>query len=69
MDACEFIALCEPLGYGWQTKLAEHLGVSDRTIRRKLSGESPISKAEEAEIRRYVKRKQKGESPSTARLP
>lgn len=60
MTAGELISLCEPLGRGWQTMLASHLEVTDRTIRRKVSGESPISKAEEAEIRRYVKRKLKG---------
>ena len=63
MDSRGLIALCNPLGHGWQTKLAAYLGVSDRTIRRKVSGESPITRAEEAEIRRFVKRKLKGTKP------
>ena len=60
MESNEIITLCEPLGRGWQQLLASHLEVSDRTIRRKVSGESPISKSEAAEIRRFVKRKLKG---------
>lgn len=63
MDAEELNALCEPLGWGWQTMLASHLGVSDRTIRRKASGESPVTKSEAAEIRRYVKHKLKRNDP------
>lgn len=52
--------LCEPLGWGWQSMLASHLKVSDRTMRRKVSGESSITKSEAAEIRKYVNRKLKG---------
>jgi hypothetical protein len=52
--------LCNPLGRGWQKSLASHLEISDRTMRRKVKGDSPISKSEEAEIRRFVKRKLKG---------
>ena len=60
MDSDELITLCEPLGRGWQQLLASHLGVSDRTVRRKVSGDSPISKSESAEIRRFAKRKLNG---------
>lgn len=59
MTSDELIAICEPLGWGWQKLLASHLGVSDRTIRRKVSGESPVTKSEAAVIRRFVKRKLK----------
>ncbi len=60
MTPIELKTLCNPLGRGWQKKLASHLEVSDRTMRRKVKGDSPISKLEEAEIRRYVKRELKG---------
>ena len=60
MTNSELIELGELLGWGWQTMLASHLKVSDRTIRRKVTGKSRITKAEAESIRLYVKRKLKG---------
>ncbi|QEH36587.1 hypothetical protein OJF2_51710 [Aquisphaera giovannonii] len=60
MKSQELIELGELLGWGWQTMLASHLKVSDRTIRRKVSGSSRITAAEAEAIRLYVKHKLKG---------
>jgi hypothetical protein len=46
--------ICESLDPGGQTKLARLLGWNPSTIRRKLSGRSKISKADELAIRWVV---------------
>lgn len=58
----ELIAKGETYGWGWQTKLAPRLGWSTRTMRRKITGESPIDKTEAEAIRR-LKPKRKKEPP------
>lgn len=44
-------------GERWQTALARDLGVTDRTMRRWLSGESPIPGAVEARLRGLLTRR------------
>jgi hypothetical protein len=58
----QLIAKGETYGWGWQTKLAPRFGWSDRTMRRKISGESPITKTEEDAIRRLRPKKRKSAS-------
>ena len=38
-------------GYGWQTRMAEHLNVDGSTVRRWISGAVPIPGPAEAAIR------------------
>jgi DNA-binding transcriptional regulator YdaS (Cro superfamily) len=42
-------------GYGWQTRLAEDLGVNGSTVRRWVSGAVPIPGPVEAAIRCFLK--------------
>jgi len=49
MTALEFQTAIERLGYT-QQELAEALGCTTRTIRRKIAGKSPISKLEAKHI-------------------
>lgn len=44
-------------GWGWQTKLAEDLGVDGSTVRRWISGASPISQQTAVAIRSMVELK------------
>ena len=61
MTALELRAVKERLG--WTTeRLAEALGLTDRHIRRYLSGERPIS-APIAKLARYVEREHAPHSP------
>jgi DNA-binding transcriptional regulator YdaS (Cro superfamily) len=41
-------------GYGWQTRLAERLGVDGSTVRRWVSGKSPIPGPAAAAIRCFL---------------
>lgn len=58
MTPAELRAVCDSLndarGVGGQTRLAELLGWSDRTMRRKLAGDTPIDRDEELAIRCLV---------------
>ena len=44
-------------GWGWQTRLAEELGVDASTVRRWISGASPISLQTTVAIRGLVRQK------------
>ena len=47
----EFRSVCVVrYGKGWQTKLAHHLGVNPRTVRRWASGEVPVPPAVSAQL-------------------
>jgi DNA-binding transcriptional regulator YdaS (Cro superfamily) len=41
-------------GYGWQTRLAERLGVDGSTVRRWVSGAVPVPNPAAAAIRAYL---------------
>lgn len=41
-------------GYGWQTRLAERLGVDGSTVRRWVSGAVPVPYPAAAAIRAYL---------------
>jgi len=41
-------------GYGWQTKLAAHLEISDRSVRRFVSGQQPIPPGVAQQVRTLV---------------
>src|SRR5262249_34090090 len=50
----ELRAICDSLGYGGQTKLARMIGRDPRTIRNKLSGQTPITESDELAIRQAL---------------
>jgi hypothetical protein len=58
MTAADLRAICDSLndehGTGGQTRLARMIGRSPRTIRNKLSGQSPITQSDELAIRQAV---------------
>lgn len=43
--------------HGWQTRLAENLGVDGSTVRRWISGAVPIPNPVEAAVRCFLERK------------
>jgi DNA-binding transcriptional regulator YdaS (Cro superfamily) len=47
----------ELFGNGWQTRLAEHLGVDGSTVRRWVSGAVPVPNPAGAAIRCFLDRK------------
>ena len=52
MNATELKKVCKKLyGYGWQTRLAEQLGVDGSTVRRWVSGAVPIPNPVAAAVR------------------
>ncbi len=59
MTPTELRSLCESLnenGTGGQTELANRLGWSDRTMRRKLAGDSTITRGDELAIQCIMRR-------------
>ncbi len=50
-------ACVELYGYGWQTRLAEALGVDGSTVRRWVSGAVPIPNPTAAAVRCFLDRK------------
>ena len=54
----------ERFGYGWQTRLAERLGVDGSTVRRWVSGAVPVPNTAAAAIRAYLYIRR-----STGRIP
>ena len=54
----------ELFGYGWQTRLAERLGVDGSTVRRWVSGAVPVPNPAAAAIRAYLYIRR-----STGRIP
>lgn len=54
----------ELFGHGWQTRLAEHLGVDGSTVRRWVSGAVPVPNPAAAAIRAFLRiRKLSNEGP------
>lgn len=64
MTPAELRAICDSLnderGTGGQTRLARLLGWDASTIRRKLSGNSKISKSDALAIERVLEKAEKG---------
>jgi DNA-binding transcriptional regulator YdaS (Cro superfamily) len=54
----------ELFGHGWQTRLAEHLGVDGSTVRRWVSGAVPVPNPAAAAIHAFLRiRKLTNEGP------
>ena len=54
----------ELFGHGWQTRLAEQLGVDGSTVRRWVSGAVPVPNPAAAAIRAFLRiRKLTGDGP------